>query len=57
MDEKTKSTLDKTMIELQNEWEINEKIHKMQRGCHNKGIRSSQISALVAYLIKIGVIK
>ena len=44
------------MEELQKEWENNSKIHKERRFA-NRGVRSSQISALVALLIKKGVLE
>ena len=47
-----------TMQELQNEWDENNGIHTARKqGCCNEGIRSSQISALVALLIKKGIIR
>lgn len=45
---------DKVMSEIQREWEMNSR-HETRREI-DRGIKSSQISALVAYLIKIGVI-
>jgi hypothetical protein len=41
------------MEELQQEWECNNPIHTSQR-INPEGIRNSQISALVAVLIKKG---
>lgn len=52
-----KSLHEKTMVGLQREWELNERLHKGQRAKNPRGIGSSQISALVAYLIKQGIIK
>jgi hypothetical protein len=43
------------MKEIQEEYESDESIHQEARE-NSSGIRSSQISALVAYLIKKGVI-
>ena len=45
-----------TMEELQQEWEDNVLIHK-ERRMTGRGIRSSQISALVALLVKKGVLE
>jgi hypothetical protein len=43
------------MEQLEEEWESDQAIHQ-QAQLNSKGIRSSQISALVAYLIKKGVL-
>ncbi|MCK5643521.1 MAG: hypothetical protein KAJ19_22130 [Gammaproteobacteria bacterium] len=43
------------MDEVRKEWEHNYYKHRLARE-KESGIRSSQISALIAYLIKIGVI-
>lgn len=51
------TTLHETALEkIQKEWEENNDIHVPQRYKVEAGIRSSQISALVKYLIDIGVI-
>lgn len=47
---------DRVMSALQTEWEVNNSHHTAARRKF-AGIRSSQISALVEYLIEIGVIK
>ncbi len=47
---------DKIMKELQVEWELSQIHHTNQRDKNKRGIRSSQISALVMFLIKKGVI-
>ena len=44
------------MAELQDEWEENRITHKKSKRINREGIRSSQISALVALLIKKGII-
>ena len=44
------------MEELQTEWEENSETHKLRRFV-NRGIRSSQMSALVSLLIKKGILK
>lgn len=44
------------MEQLQSEWATNNVTHKKQRQRNFTGIRSSQISALVKYLIEIGLI-
>lgn len=46
----------RVMRELQEEWEVNRN-HVEQRYTERPGIRSSQISALIMYLIKKGVLK
>ena len=45
------------MEELQTEWEENKAFHVAQRDANSFGFRSSQISAMVMYLLKKGVIK
>ncbi len=45
-----------TMAELQDEWEGNLVTHGRYKLLDQAGIRSSQISALVALLIKKGII-
>ena len=47
----------KVMEKVQREWEDNANHHIMQRYMNEKGIRSSQLSALVKFLIDINVIK
>ncbi len=44
------------MAELQDEWEDNLAIHSRCNLRNQAGIRSSQISALVALLIRLGII-
>lgn len=43
------------MARIQREWEENEKLHTKYRDRGIDGIKSSQISALVAVLIKEGI--
>jgi hypothetical protein len=43
------------MKELQFEWVENKAFHVQQREMH--GVRSSQISAVIMYLLKKGIIK
>lgn len=45
------------MRELQTEWEENKAYHVDQRDANRMGIRSSQISAVVMWLLKKGFIK
>jgi len=47
---------DRAMGEIQKEWEKNSLLHRTTH-IKTKGIRSSQISALVMFLVKIKVIK
>ena len=47
---------ERIMNEIQSEWETNKRIHTNQRE-KLTGIRSSQISALVRYLINKGILK
>jgi len=51
-----KAKYDSVMSELDDEWDENSIVHKTNR-FKVRGIRSSQISALVALLIKKGVLK
>jgi hypothetical protein len=44
------------MDEIQEEYESGKDIHSQQKEVYREGMRSSQISALVAYLIKKGVL-
>ena len=45
------------MEELQIEWEENKAFHVQQRRVNDMGIRSSQISAVIMYLLKKEVVK
>jgi len=47
---------DELMNELQEEWEKDNEYHRLQRFTTDRGIRSSQISALVMLLIKEGAL-
>lgn len=53
--EEEKDLYSKTMNELQEKWKENEKKYRKENNNY-RGIRSSQIAALVDYLIKKGVI-
>lgn len=44
------------MDELNAEWKENSELHK-ERRYESRGIRSSQISALIAFLVKKGILK
>lgn len=46
---------DQALHNVQKEWEENEAYHKKRRR-KKEGIRSSQMSATIAYLVDIGVI-
>ena len=49
--------LEETLNEIQEIWEADPDVHKSRRHQNKPGIRSSQTSALVAFLIKKGIIK
>ena len=49
--------LKRVMEELQWEWDRRKELHCKQRKSNKTGIQSSQLSALVALLIKKGIIK
>jgi hypothetical protein len=53
----SKEDHERLMAEVQEEWETNKDHHMQQRHINVFGIRSSQISALVAVLMKKGVLK
>lgn len=55
MDEQ-RITYERAMDKIQKEWKNNEALHKSARA-KDEGIRSSEISALIMFLIKIRVIK
>lgn len=55
MTEHEKRTYDSVMEGIQREWEENKEFHARRRAT-TRGIKSSQISAAVAYLIKRGTI-
>lgn len=42
---------------VQREWEKNKKYHLQFRTTRSEGVRSSQLSALIAVLIKLGILK
>lgn len=50
----SKEKHEQVMKEIQEEWENNNELHQGQKEKNLAGIRSSQISALVLYLIKKG---
>ena len=53
----SKEKHEQVMKEIQEDWENNEAFHRSQKEKNIAGIRSSQISALVMYLIKKGALK
>jgi len=44
------------LTNVQKEWEENRAFHEKRRHEIDNGIRSSQVSAMIAYLVDIGVI-
>lgn len=53
----SKEKHEQVMKEIQEEWENNKELHQGQKRKNLVGIRSSQISALVMYMIKKGDMK
>ena len=53
----SKEKHERVMKEIQEEWENNNDLHQGQKNKNIAGMRSSQISALVMYLIKQGTLK